>query len=179
MNNAGDSTLRWPRSLWRSSQSSGVETWPVPGSMLVVDSHLGVGGKSRGSKMKRLKRSRDHKLNPEGLRKTCTVQEADRQLGGSSKRLCGLWEAGWCRPKCGAAGVPRCCLRVGWQCVWEAVANFGRQALGPHCTHYTTEPRTQRSLLDWALCRIAIKDSDMPPNKGTLIFMKFLHCFRK
>lgn len=32
--------------------------------MLVVDSHLGVGGKSRGSKMKRLKRSRDHMAEP-------------------------------------------------------------------------------------------------------------------
>lgn len=56
-------------------------------------------------------------MNPEGPRKTCTAHKDDGQLGGSSKRLCGLWEADRCRAnKCGAAGVLGCCITEGGQC---------------------------------------------------------------
>lgn len=178
MNNAGDSTLRWPRSLWRSSQSSDVETWSAPGSMLVVDSHLGIGGKSQGSRMKRLKRSQDHMAEP---------RRAEEDLHHTG----GWWAAGRIQPrgyvdcgrrtgaeqtKCGAAGTPGSCIKVGWQC--------GRQwrtqppCAGPHCT-LPHRPLWHRVLTKLNTMKNPIKDSNMPPNKGKLIFMMFPHCSRK
>lgn len=62
-----------------------METWSLPGSKLVVGSHLGVGGKSQGSRMKRLKRSQDHMAEPRGAEEDLHHTGADGQQGGSSQ----------------------------------------------------------------------------------------------
>ena len=124
-----------------------METWLVPGTMLVVGSHLGVGGGSQGSRMRGLKRGQERMCEPrraeEDLYHTrmmgsCEVPARDYVDCG---RRTGAERMGAEQLACADAASPR-------RAVWEGGGGaLSRQTLEPHRMPAPQTPLTQRCSL--------------------------------